>query len=475
MLIPNDDESIILAEACKRSFYDFVQMFWDTVSTEVPVWNWHIKIICDDLQQVAERVKNREKKLFDYFIINVPPGSSKSTIVSEMYPCWCWIIDPSQRFICGSYSSTVSEDIADKCRKIFTSDLYQKLFPEVGIRRDVKTHLENDQKGERYTTSTGSGITGIHAHQILIDDPLNPQQASSEVERATANRWITETLGTRQVDKEVTVTIIIMQRLHENDPTGYLISRKGLRIKRICLPAEVSKSVHPVELASNYQDGLLDPVRASRAALAVELEKLGSYAYAGQYDQVPANLAGGIIKREWFDIIDGSWKGKQMKFVLDTAYTVKKENDPSGLLAYYRHGNDLVITNFESSRLEFPQLTKYTAAFVKNNGYSHSSTIRIEPKASGKSLVQQLRQVTKLNVSEDVNPEKDKVTRATSITAKLESRRVKLLRGEWNDRFLAEVCMFPRANHDEAVDCLVMAVRAELFKNTAQKLEKYFP
>lgn len=463
-----------LAEICRRSFFDFVQIFWDIVVTEKPVWNWHIKLICDDLQQIAERVKKRESKLFDYFIINVPPGSSKSTIVSEMYPCWCWAIDPSQRFICGSYSSTVSEDIADKCKKIFTSELYQNLFPEVGIRRDVKSHLENEQKGERYTTSTGSGITGIHAHQILIDDPLNPQQASSDVERETANKWISETLSTRQVDKEVTVTIIIMQRLHEVDPTGFLLTKKGLRIKRICLPAEISDSVHPEEYKDYYEDGLMDTKRMSREILDRMREQLGSYGYAGQFDQVPADLSGGIIKRQWFDILDESWNGKLIKFVLDTAYTVKKENDPSGLLSYFMRGPNMIITNFESVRLEFPELTKYTASFVKNNGYGNSSTIRIEPKASGKSLVQQLRQLTRLNVSEDVNPEKDKVTRATSITAKLESRRVKLLRGAWNERFLTELCMFPRASHDEAVDCLVMAVRAELFSGIPQKLEKYF-
>ena len=467
------DNNAIIAELCRRSFYYFVQTMWDTVISETPVWNWHIKYICDELQDIAWRVKNREKKLFDYYIINVPPGTSKSTIVSEMYPVWCWTIDPTQRFICGSFSSTVSEDIADKCKKVFTSDKYQRLFPEVGIRKDAKTHLANNHNGERYTTSTGSGITGIHAHQLIIDDPLSPGQASSEVERITANKWISETLSTRKVNKEVSVVIMVMQRLHENDPTGYLTAKKNLKVKQICFPAEESDIVKPAECRKFYKGGLMDPVRMSREVLSQAKEDLGSYGYAGQYDQVPADLSGGIIKREWFDIVDGSWYGKVNKFVLDTAYTEKAENDPSGLLSYYFEDNCIMITNFESVRLEFPKLLKYTGSFVRNNGYSDRSTIRVEPKASGKSLVQQLKVETKLNVSEDVNPEKDKVTRATSITAKLESRRVKLLRGAWNERFLSEVCMFPRASHDEAVDLLVMAVRAELF-SPKQDLKKYF-
>ena len=464
----------IAGELCRRSFYWFVHEFWDIVISEKPIWNWHIKLICDELQESAERIKRREAKLFDYFIINVPPGSSKSTVISEMYPAWCWTIDASQRFICGSYSSMVSEDISDKCKKIFVSDKYQRCFPEIGIRNAAKTHLENKQNGERYTTSTGSGITGIHAHQVIIDDPLNPQQASSEVERDTANKWISETLSTRYVNKEVSITILVMQRLHENDPTGFLLAKGNLKIKRICLPAEDSVYVFPSELRKFYVDDLMDPVRMTREVLLSIRSSLGSYGYAGQFEQVPANLEGGIIKRAWFDIIDGSWSGKLIRFVLDTAYTEKKDNDPSGFLSYYKDKNGIVITNYESVRLEFPKLTKYTVSFAKNNGYSNNSIIRVEPKASGQSLVQQLKQETKMNIAEAKNPTKDKVTRATSITAKLEARRVKLLRGAWNEVFLTEVCMFPKAAHDEAVDCLVMAANAELMKNENQNLQKYF-
>lgn len=463
------------AKKCRESFYAFVQEFWHEVISEAPVWNWHIKYLCDELQQVAERIKRREPKLFDYLILNVPPGSSKSTVVSQMYPVWTWTIDASQRFICGSFSSTVSEDIADKCKKIFTSAKYQELFPEVGIRNSAKTHLENQKNGERYTTSTGSGITGIHAHQVIIDDPLNPQQASSEAERKTANTWITETLSSRYVDKKVSVTILVMQRLHTNDPTGMLLSKKKLRIKRICLPAELADKipVYPEELRKNYVGGLLDPVRLDREALDQQREQLGSNGFAGQFHQMPTDAKGGLIKRAWFDIIDGSWQGKTIHFVLDTAYTEKKNNDPSGFLSYYVDSIGLVITNYESLRLEFPSLTKYTVSFCQNNGYSQKSKVRVEPKASGKSLVQSLKLETKLNIFEHDNPTKDKVSRATSITAKLEAKRVRLLRGAWNDIFLDEVCGFPRMPHDEAVDCLVMAVNDELMKKQRKDPSKY--
>ena len=104
----------VRAELYKRSFYEFVQYFWDTIIAEEPIWNWHIKYLCDELQTIGERVAKRQNKEYDYYIINVPPGSSKSTIISEMYPLWCWTIDPTQRFICGSYASTPAEDISEK-------------------------------------------------------------------------------------------------------------------------------------------------------------------------------------------------------------------------------------------------------------------------------------------------------------------------------------------------------------------------
>lgn len=456
----------VKAELCRRSFYYFVQTFWSTIINEAPVWNWHIEYLCGRLQEVAHRVKYREPSPFDWLIINIPPGSSKSTIVTVLYPLWTWTVDPTQRFICGSYSATVSEDLADKAKKVFISELYQSLFPEVGIRSEAKTKLENGKNAERYTTSTGSGITGIHAHQIIIDDPLNTQSATSEADRNTANKWMTETLGSRKVDKKVTVSILVMQRLHEEDPTGYLMSQSGIKVEHICFPAELPRedqnNVFPAEMRSKYVDGLFDPIRMDRVVLDGQKSTLGSYGYAGQYEQRPASLTGGMVKVDWLDIVDMNASGEVIKFQLDTAYTEKKSNDPSGILSYFVKDNFIYITDWTSERLEFPQLTKFVVNHTANHGYSSKSIIRVEPKASGKSLVQQIRFETKLNISESNNPEKDKVTRLTSILARLEARRVKLIRGSWNMKFISEVCTFPKAKHDEAVDCLVEVVRNEL-------------
>lgn len=458
----------VRSELCRRSFYFFVMEMWSTIINEKPVWNWHIKYLCDHLQEIALRVKDRNPALYDWEIINVPPGSTKSTIITVLYPMWVWTMDATQRFICGSYSSTVSEDLAGKAKKVFTSDKYQLLFPDVGIFSDAKTKLENGKNAERYTTSTSSTITGIHAHQIIIDDPMSPQSASSEAERLTANKWMTETLGSRKVDKEVTVSILVMQRLHEDDCTGFLLSQKDIRVNHICLPAELpgieQNNVSPVELREYYVDGLFDPVRLSRPVLVSQKGLLGSYGFAGQYDQRPVNLSGGILKRDWFEIVDKYHADRAKKFQLDTAYTSKSENDPSGIFSYFVEDNVMYVTDWQSHLLEFPELCVFVQSHVASHGYdgAKGSIVRVEPKASGKSLVQELFRKTKLNIVESDNPDKDKVTRATSIAPQCESGRVKLVRGLWNEAFLNEVCVFPKGKHDEAVDCLVEAVRNEI-------------
>lgn len=459
LLIPTENE--IKAELCRRSFYYFLQEFWEVVIPEKGVFNWHIKYLCDELQYLNTFVVDRKPKPYD-LIINISPGSTKSTIVTQMYNAWVWTIDPSQRFITTSYSHYLSLAQSIKCRDILTSDKYLAYFPNVRLKSDQsgKSDFWNTEGGQRFTTSTGGTITGVHAHQIIIDDPVNPKQAASDVERANANHFVESTLSTRKIDKEITPTILIMQRLHEDDPTGVMLSKKGKKIKHINLPAEDNGKILPKELSKKYIAGLMDPVRLGKNVLKEALIDLGSYGFAGQYMQTPSPDEGGLIKKSWFDIID--WETEYEKltwnFIADTAYTSKEENDPSGYIAYAKLGNDWLIRNAETEHLEFPELCKALPTFAHLNGYSNRSIVEIEPKASGKSLVQTLRLQTNLNVKEGVPPSKDKVSRVKDASPILESGRVKLIKGHWNDSFLDQVSMFPNAKHDEYVDCLTMMV-----------------
>lgn len=451
----------IRAEKCKRSFYYFFQEFWSEIESVELIDNWHIKYICDQLQEVYSTWAKGESQ--PDLIINVPPGSSKSTICTQLFPVWLWTKTPHVRIISSSYSSDLSTAHAVKSRHVVRSDKFKLYFSDmwqINTGEDNKTWYKNSKNGERYATSTGGTVTGMHADFIIVDDPINPKKAASRVERDTANKHLSETLSTRKTDKNRTVTILIMQRLHEEDPTGKLIKDRKEAVRHICLPGELSNLVHPIELRNNYTDGLLDINRLNRTALSRLKTDLGSYGYAGQISQNPAPQEGGILKRAWFGTIsseDFIKTGVKCDIFLDTAYTDKQENDPTALTAIAHKDHIYYIYNSVQQWLEFPELLKFIPEFTDKNNYSRGSKILIEPKASGKSIAQSLKK-TQYNVIELPPPEDDKITRVSNVSPKIEAGKVVLVAGPWNEQFLDECTFFPNAAHDDQLDNLVNAI-----------------
>ena len=449
----------IRAERYKRSFYLFsLDAFKQLHNGQELTDNWHIELICERLQEEALRLVSGEPR-DKHLLINVPPRTLKSELVNVFFSVYCWILDPSIQFISSSYSASLSTTLSTQARRLIESDWFIEHFPEIGISKDenTKSKYTTPQGGLRYSTSTGGTVTGMGGDIIVIDDPQNPQLARSEVERENANRFFDETLRSRLNDPEKGVFIIIMQRLHEVDLTGHLLELEPENWEYICLPAEDSKDVHPPHLRANYVDGLLFSDRLSRKVLDSFKIGLGSYGYSGQYMQLPSPDEGGIIKRDWFNITNNLPK-VTYDFFLDTAYTDKSYNDATAMLCACYFQNKVYIRSIEAVRMEFPELVEKIKQFAEDNGYSNRSRIYIEPKASGKSIVQQLRRNTGLNVIEDKPPVQDKVSRVASISPIIESGRVYLNDGRYIDSFLDECAGFPNAAHDDMVDTLVMAV-----------------
>lgn len=460
----------VVADECRKYFFYFVQTFWDVIIKERPVFNWHIPYLCEELERLSDCIVHRQPKPYD-LIINIPPGTTKSTIVTIMWPVWLWTLDPTIRIITNSYSGGLSLEHATKSKDIILSDKFQRLFPNIQIRRDKsgKQNYENTETGFRYATSTGATITGFHAHVIINDDPQNPKQAESDQMRIQANEH-TKTLSSRKVDKANTPVVTIMQRLHEDDVTGYLLKKKGENIRHICLPAEDCDDVKPSDLRARYVDGLLDPVRLSRAVLDEAKTDLGSRGYAGQYGQSPVAAGGNIIKEAWFKrISQAEFKAlrfhEPMHFFLDSAYDeqqAKSDNDPSGIIATCRIGNNVYVTNAKKVWKDFPDLIAFLPEFLYANDYTGESSLRIEPKANGKSIVQVLERETTLNVTETPTPTDSKAVRLHAVSPKIECGRCWLVEGDWNEEFIDEVCGFPNKTHDEYVDILGYALNYHL-------------
>lgn len=464
------------AELCRRRFYDFFNIFWDEIIEDELVENWHIEYLCDELQKLAIRVKNREPKEYD-LIINIPPGTTKSTICTIMFPIWCWVIDPTIRIITGSHSSDLATEHASKSRDILRSDKFMEMFPDVREKDDQKriTHYENTSNGSRTTTSVGASIVGKHGHIILVDDGNDPEKAQGEKSRKKANNWNDRLLSARKIDKEVTVTIHIQQRSHVQEMSGHVLKKakeQGKKVKHICLPARVSDDISPKALKINYRDGLLDPYRLSEKVLQEAMIDQGSYGFAGQYMQRPSPEGGGKLKGDWmmkYGLNSLITRAKEenggrdnmlvWNFCIDGAYTDDKTNDATALMAWCEFQNDLYIREAASVWMGMPDLLKFIPEFVMRNGYDRRSYIYVEPKANGISTVQMIKRKTKLNIIQDKAPTTSKIIRVNVVSPFVEARRTHVIEGAaWTDKFIHQCETFPQNEEDNEVDCLVMAI-----------------
>lgn len=429
-------------------------------------------VLCNEIQTVYERVfmhydENGEKigrlpKLYD-LIINIPPGTSKSTIVSIMAPCWSWTRDATLRHITGSYSGDLATEMSVKSKDIVTSEQYQRYYPEIRLKKDEqgKTNWKNVYGGQRYATSVGGTITGIHGHIITVDDPINPKEATSIAGLKEASDWFDSTLSSRKVDKKITPMILVMQRLASNDPTGHLISKKGYKYRHVCLPASIvdnkKHNVSPKEYADLYIDGYLDPLRMPQFVLDDMRISLGSAGYAGQFDQRPVP-AGGLIWKKWFiEVPDELFPHRSLmdKYGTDwdLAYTKDDDNSASAYVAAGKIGANIYIDDVGWDWLEFPQLI----AYMRRKPAPHY----IEAKASGKSAKSTLSQNGIVAIEVPVTGG-DKIARANMATPPAEAGMVYIRKSiadkVYNDSKQG-ILLFPKGPNTDVADVIGQALQ----------------
>jgi len=476
------------AEMARRNLFCFVKEFWPTIVSDPFLDNWHIKYICDELQIVLERVIKRQPKEYD-LIINVPPGTSKSTIFTKMAPVWLWTRDPTASTITGSYALDLSLELADKSRDIIMSQKFHSYYPWLKIRekhdnkseyqiafqeigkRSVGKRYENG--GTRYTTSVGGTITGQHGHAIFIDDPINPKQAeaTSDINRDAANSWMDRTVSTRTKDKEVTPTCIIMQRLHQDDPTAHRLNLHGIKTKHISLPGEIVGEINevtPPELASNYVDGLLDPVRLSRRVLDDLKVLLGPYGYAGQVLQRPVPPGGGMFKIAKFIILAS--QPPQEKEIQDLWYWDKAGTQDGGdytvgvLMAQMRKtypGPKYIIKKVVRGQWGPAPRENIIKREAQVTGFRTYIYVEQEPGSAGKdSVAATVKNLAGYRVKADP-PTGKKEIRAEPLCAQVEMDNVGIVNGPWVEPFLKEAEFFPfGGKYDDQIDAASGAFNA---------------
>ncbi len=465
---PKFSEIDLVRSICEESFYEFVREFWYSIIQETPVWNWHIKYLCDELQLLAEDVFAKKPKKYD-LIINVSPGSTKSTIASVMFPAWTWTRQASARCICGSYAHPLALDLSRKSRDVVTSDRradngpgFVDCWPEIKLREDQNTkgYFANTKGGIRYAVGVNGSVTGMHAHFIIVDDPLNPNESTSEVEVKKANRWMDETLSSRKVNKEITPTILIMQRLHQIDPTGERLEKK-VPVKHICLPADCTEyEVKPPELSERYIDGLMDPVRLSKKILTEARENLGEYGYASQFGQSPIPRGGGQFKIEHIAIGQPPFGGngivRKARF-WDFASTDGGGDWTVGGLLGYDEQNRVWILDIIRGQWSPAKRMSVIKQTAENDGRDVIIGIEQEPGSSGKDSVEAaIRMLQGFRVY-PVRATGSKSDRAEPLAVQVDGENVSIQRAGWNRELLDEMKYFPNSRHDDQVDAIAGA------------------
>lgn len=294
------NELQLLRSCCRSSFKFFLKEFVRVTIPGVFRWNWHIDILCDVLQEAAERIFLGLPSPYD-IAINISPGTTKSTIMSTHFPMWCWTRMPEFRFIGVSYNEKLALDLSRRSRDIALDAKYQACFPEIKLREDqsTKSYFCNTLGGNRYCAGAGGGVLGHHAHFIAFDDPIDPVMASSDLEVENINYWIKNTVWGRVVDKAVSVRGLVMQRLRQNDPTQ-LFTGGDSPTRWIRIPATTEFPINPPELSKFYVNGLMDPKAMSWDWINKQRSKIGigNAAFSSQYGQDPVPLGGGMFKTD---------------------------------------------------------------------------------------------------------------------------------------------------------------------------------
>ena len=455
------------------SLRDFIEVFWSEVSEDAYVENWHIPFLCQELEAIAFRVAENQPKLYD-LIINIPPGTTKTIICSVMFPVWCWTRWYHLKFICCSYSGGLALESAEKSRDIIRSDKFKMLYPNIGIKEDKDTKSNYriytmEQKypgqqarlyygGNRYSTSVGGTLTGYHGDILIVDDPINPTQAASVAELETANNWVEQTLSTRKTQKERVPTILVMQRLHQNDPSGHMLEKKKKKIKHICLPGEIRNYrdlVEPQSAIANYKDDLLDPVRMSWNALNDLEQDLGQYGFAGQIGQKPTPPGGGMFRVDNLNVIESLPPANQIiQWVRywDKAGTIGKGAFTVGVKMGRTVSGKYIIADVKRGQWGSEVREKIIKQTAQADGVEVIVGVEQEPGSGGKESAEgTIRNLAGYVIQAD-RPTGDKAFRADPFSVQVNNGNVQLLRGEWNKEFIEELRFFPFATYKDQVD-----------------------
>lgn len=458
----SENEEKVLKIKCENDFLFFVRyLFYENHKINFSIAKHHI-LIAKALLKVYNGEINR-------LIINIAPRFGKTELAIKMFTAWCYLKNSNCNFLHISYSDMLALDNSSAIKDYLMSDAFQRL-KKMELKSDAKSKKKwaVNNGGQMYAVSSLGAITGfgagvanskVFSGAILIDDPQKPTDANSDLQRNAVNERYNNTIRSRVNDRNTPI-IVICQRLHEEDLSGFLLGGGSGEVwEHLNLPALDENNVPLWEEKHTFEE--LEQIRQANR-----------YNFAGQYMQQPAPAEGGEWRKDWFPIIDKSevpLQSLKWELFIDGAYTKNTANDPSGFQIGAKWNNNYVILSSIDKYLEMPELLKFIPNYISSSGVNVSMTL-VEPKASGKSIKQMIYNETKLNISEIKSNfvNQGKIENARVVAPYIESGRCILVKGSWNDAFLQQVATFPNAKHDEHIDLTCYGIERNLM------LEQFF-
>ena len=459
----------------------YARYFFNVRDSMEFVVNPHHIIMADTLQKVVDGEITR-------LIINVPPGYTKTELAVIFFMSRGLAINPGAKFIHTTYSDELALENSQKTKDIVESPEFQKLF-RARIRMDSNSKKKwyTKRNGGVYATASGGPITGFRAGKFqkgfqgafIIDDAIKPDDAFSETVRNKINNRFMNTFMSRLAVKKRTPMILIMQRIHEDDPTGYLLQGgTGEKWHHLLLPSPIppgnildwypKEYTHGIPIEYDLPEGALWTFKHDDADMD-EMDKADPYTTASQYHQSPSPKGGAIFK-------DEMWKywavmPRDLAFIkifADTAEKTGEENDYTVMQAWgYSPSLGILLIDQAREKVEAPELERMMLEFWnKTVGFAKIHNVGVvelvvEEKSSGTSLVQNITRNTNIPIR-GIFRAKDKVTRAYGAVPQVNVGNVWIpIDAEWVFEYKAEHRKFsPMMSHknDDQIDPTIDAI-----------------
>jgi len=438
----------------RNKFESFLQMCVLYLNPGAPFLpNWHIQAIAYQLDRICRGEITR-------LIINMPPRHLKSLTVCVAFTAFLLGHAPWRRIFAISYGDDLSAKHASDFRSIVHSSWYKRAFPKMRISRSVDSELITTKRGFRKSTSVSGSITGLGGDLFIIDDPQKPVDAQSDARRNSLNQWVSNTLMSRLDNKETGAVIVVMQRVHMDDLSGFL-SNSSDDWEVLSLPAiaEVDERI-PIGIGEFYQRSrgeALHPAHESLATLRKLQQTLGPDVFAAQYQQSPVPPGGAMIKRAWlryYGVAPELGRGRVIQS-WDTAAKDGAQNDWSVCTTWLLVDNHFYLLHVTRDRYQYPQLRDTALALAKRY---MPSAILIEDASTGIALAQELNQ-TRYCYIKPIPVERDKIGRLYVQQGKFAAGLVQFPKdASFLAELEAELLVFPQGRNDDQVDSITQAL-----------------